>query len=185
MCSLGWGEPSHTKKSLNVATGLLWAHCSTVGSAINRWLGASFFCSWDFEDQRNLCSILSTLAVQLARKYPWFWLSFIWLVQSDPEIIHKFLYNQMKNLIVQPHWTGSSYQQYMAVLQTQLFRAQVLSMQTRWLAKQRTGEPALWMCSRTVHPCSHHPCSHHFQVHWQEEQQFQEAAGLPPMVTGE
>jgi len=32
-------------------------------------LGASFFCSRDFEDRRNLHFIFPTLAVQLARKY--------------------------------------------------------------------------------------------------------------------
>ena len=65
-------------------------------------LGASFFCSRDFEDRRNLQSIFPTLAVQLARRYTEFRSTFIRLVQSDPEIVHESLYNQMKNLIVQP-----------------------------------------------------------------------------------
>ena len=65
-------------------------------------LGASFFCSRDFEDRRSLQSIFPTLAVQLARRYTEFRSTFIQLVQSDPEIVHESLYNQMKNLIVQP-----------------------------------------------------------------------------------
>ena len=65
-------------------------------------LGASFFCSRDFEDRRNLLSIFPTLAVQLARKYTGFRSTFIQLVQSDPEIVHESLYNQLKKLIVQP-----------------------------------------------------------------------------------
>ena len=65
-------------------------------------LGASFFCSRDFEDRSNLQSIFPTLAVQLARRYTQFRSTFIRLVQSDPEIVHESLYNQMKNLIVQP-----------------------------------------------------------------------------------
>ena len=65
-------------------------------------LGASFFCSRDFEDRRNLQSIFPTLAVQLARRYAEFRSTFVQLVQSDPEIVHESLYNQMKNLIVQP-----------------------------------------------------------------------------------
>ena len=65
-------------------------------------LGASFFCSRDFEDRRNLHLIIPTLAVQLARKYPRFRSAFIQLVQSDPEIVHESLYNQMKNLMAQP-----------------------------------------------------------------------------------
>ena len=65
-------------------------------------LGASFFCSRDFEDRRNLQSIFPTLAVQLARRYTQFRSTFIRLVQSDPEIVHESLYSQMKNLVVQP-----------------------------------------------------------------------------------
>ena len=65
-------------------------------------LGASFFCSRDFEDRRNLQSIFPTLAVQLARRYTKFRSTFIRRVQADPEIVHESLYDQMKNLIVQP-----------------------------------------------------------------------------------
>ena len=65
-------------------------------------LGASFFCSRDFEDRRNLRLIFPTLAVQLARKYSEFRSTFIQLVQPDPEVVHESLYGQMKKLIVQP-----------------------------------------------------------------------------------
>ena len=65
-------------------------------------LGASFFCSRDFEDRRSLHLIFPTLAVQLARKYTLFRSAFIELVRSDPDIIHESLYNQLKKLIVQP-----------------------------------------------------------------------------------
>ena len=65
-------------------------------------LGASFFCSRDFEDRSNLQAIFPTLAVQLARRYTQFRSIFIPLVQSDPEIIHESLYGQMKKLIIQP-----------------------------------------------------------------------------------
>ena len=65
-------------------------------------LGASFFCSRDFEDRRNLRSIFPTLAVQLARRYSQFRSIFIQLVQSNPEIVHESLYAQMKKLIIQP-----------------------------------------------------------------------------------
>ena len=43
-------------------------------------LGASFFCSRDFEDRSNLKLIFPTLAVQLARKYPKFRSAFLPLV---------------------------------------------------------------------------------------------------------
>ena len=65
-------------------------------------LGASFFCSRDFEDRRNLQHILPTLAVQLARKNPQFRSAFVRLVQQDPDIAHESLFNQMQKLIVQP-----------------------------------------------------------------------------------
>ena len=65
-------------------------------------LGASFFCSRDFEDRSNLQSIFPTLAVQLARKYPRFRSILVPLIQSDPGISHESLYNQMKKLIVGP-----------------------------------------------------------------------------------
>ena len=65
-------------------------------------LGASFFCSRDFESRSNLQFIFPTLAVQLARKYPRFRSIFIPLVQSDPEVIHESLYSQMSKLVVGP-----------------------------------------------------------------------------------
>jgi len=65
-------------------------------------LGASFFCSRDFSDRRDLHLIFPTLAVQLARRYTKFRSIFIPLVQSDPGIVYESLYNQMKKLIVQP-----------------------------------------------------------------------------------
>jgi len=65
-------------------------------------LGASFFCSRDFEDRSNLHFIFPTLAVQLARKYIEFRLVFVPLARSDPEIAYESLYNQVEKLIVQP-----------------------------------------------------------------------------------
>ena len=65
-------------------------------------LGASFFCSRDFEDRSNLAFIFPTLAIQLARKYPKFRSLFVPLVQSDPDIAHDSLCNQMDKLIVRP-----------------------------------------------------------------------------------
>src|SRR5579872_2904686 len=49
-------------------------------------LGASFFCSRDFEDRSSLQSIFPTLAVQLARKYQKFRSVFVQLVESNPGI---------------------------------------------------------------------------------------------------
>ena len=65
-------------------------------------LGASFFCSRDFEDRSNLEFIFPTLATQLAREYSRFRSIFVPMVERDPGIAHESLYNQMDKLIVQP-----------------------------------------------------------------------------------
>jgi hypothetical protein len=65
-------------------------------------LGASFFCSRDFEDRSNLQFIFPTLAVQLAQRYTEFRSIFVPLAESDPRIAYESLYNQMDKLIVQP-----------------------------------------------------------------------------------
>ncbi|KAF9643731.1 hypothetical protein BDM02DRAFT_3191288 [Thelephora ganbajun] len=65
-------------------------------------LGASFFCSRDFEDRRNLKFIFPTIAVQLARNYAEFRSIFVPLVRSDPETARESLYNQMDKLVVRP-----------------------------------------------------------------------------------
>ena len=65
-------------------------------------LGASFFCSRDFQDRSDLQLIFPTLAVQLARNYTEFRSAFVPLAQSDPGIAHESLYNQMSKLITEP-----------------------------------------------------------------------------------
>ena len=65
-------------------------------------LGASFFCSRDFEERSDLQLIFPTLAVQLARKYTRFRSIFVPLVQSDPGIAHESPHHQMDKLIVRP-----------------------------------------------------------------------------------
>ena len=65
-------------------------------------LGASFFCSRDFEDRSDLQYILPTLAVQLARKYTEVRSIIVPLVCSDPGVVQESLYNQMNKLIVRP-----------------------------------------------------------------------------------
>ena len=65
-------------------------------------LGASFFCSRDFEDRRNLHRIFPTLAFQLAHRYPEFRSILVPLLRSNPDIGHESLFNQMRALIVEP-----------------------------------------------------------------------------------
>jgi hypothetical protein len=65
-------------------------------------LGASFFCSRDFEDRSNLQLIFPTLAVQLARNYTEFRSVFVPLARSNPQIYRESLFDQMDKLIVRP-----------------------------------------------------------------------------------
>ena len=65
-------------------------------------LGASFFCSRGFEDRSSLKLIFPTLAIQLARKYPNFRSSLIPLLQSDPDVVHESLQDQMHKFIIKP-----------------------------------------------------------------------------------
>ena len=72
-------------------------------------LGASFFCSRDFEDRRNLQYIFPTLAFQLAQTYPDFRSSLIPLIQSNPDVVHESLQDQMKKFLINPlHSTSIS-----------------------------------------------------------------------------
>jgi len=65
-------------------------------------LGASFFCSRDFQDKSDLQLIFPTLAFQLAHKYQEFRSVLVPLLQSDPDVVHESLYSQMRKLIVEP-----------------------------------------------------------------------------------
>ena len=65
-------------------------------------LGASFFCSRDFEDRSDLHLIFPTLAFQLAHKFPEFRSVLVPLLQSNPDVAHESLYRQMEKLIVEP-----------------------------------------------------------------------------------
>ena len=65
-------------------------------------LGASFFCSRDFEDRSNLQFIFPTLAFRLAHKYPEFRSYFVSLLRSDPDVVHESLCGQMQKLIAEP-----------------------------------------------------------------------------------
>ena len=65
-------------------------------------LGASFFCSRDFEDRSDLRFIFPTLAFQLAQKYPEFRSHFVSLLRSNPDVAREPLYSQMRKLIVEP-----------------------------------------------------------------------------------
>jgi len=65
-------------------------------------LGASFFCSRDYLDRRELKNIFPTLAYQLACHYPHFQTHIISIIKSDPTLAHTSLISQLENLLVNP-----------------------------------------------------------------------------------
>jgi hypothetical protein len=66
-------------------------------------LGASFFCSQDFDDRSNFQVIFPTLAFQLAHRYPRFREELLKLLRTNPAIGQEFdLDLQMEKLIVGP-----------------------------------------------------------------------------------
>ena len=62
-------------------------------------LGASFFCSRDFEDRSNLQMIFPTLAFQLACQYPHFRKELLEVLKQRPDVGHESLCSQMEKLL--------------------------------------------------------------------------------------
>jgi hypothetical protein len=65
-------------------------------------LGASFFCSRDYLDRRELKNIFPTLAHQLACRYPQFRSHIVASIKKDPTLAHASLISQLENLLVNP-----------------------------------------------------------------------------------
>ena len=65
-------------------------------------LGASFFCSRDFENRSNLRAIFPTLAFQLAYRYPPFRKELLPVLRANPDAGQESLCSQMEKLIVGP-----------------------------------------------------------------------------------
>ena len=65
-------------------------------------LGASFFCSRDFEDRSNIQNIFPTLAFQLACQYPEFRKALLPILKANPETGRESLCSQLENFILGP-----------------------------------------------------------------------------------
>ena len=65
-------------------------------------LGASFFCSRDYLDRKELKNIFPTLSYQLAFRYPAFRTQIIQAVKRDPSVARNSLISQLEDLIVDP-----------------------------------------------------------------------------------
>ena len=65
-------------------------------------LGASFFCSRDFEARRNLQAIFPTIAFQLSYRFPLFREQLLRVLRATPGIGQESLSSQMERVIVGP-----------------------------------------------------------------------------------
>ena len=65
-------------------------------------LGASFFCSRDFEDRSSLHTIFPTITLQLAYQYPQFQKELLKLLRTNLDVGRESLFSQMEKLIVGP-----------------------------------------------------------------------------------
>ena len=68
-------------------------------------LGASFFCSRDFEDRSNIQKIFPTLAFQLACRFPQFREELLPVLRTNPDIERDSLCSQLETLIIGPFKT--------------------------------------------------------------------------------
>jgi hypothetical protein len=65
-------------------------------------LGASFFCSRDFDERSNLRSIFPTLAFQLAHRDPLFRQELLSVLMASPDVGRETLCSQIEKLIIGP-----------------------------------------------------------------------------------
>ena len=65
-------------------------------------LGASFFCSRDFEDRNNLREIFPTLAFQLAHRYPQFREQLVQVLKFNHDVERESLSSQLEKVIIRP-----------------------------------------------------------------------------------
>ena len=65
-------------------------------------LGASFFCSRDFEDRSNLQAIFPTLAFQLAHRYPQFREQLLLVLKANHDVERESLSSQLEKVIIHP-----------------------------------------------------------------------------------
>ena len=66
------------------------------------FLGASFFCSRDYLERKELKHIFPTLAYQLAYRYHSFRSHIISIIKDDPTLAHTSLISQLEKLLVNP-----------------------------------------------------------------------------------
>ena len=102
-----WAKTSHDQ-NVYWLNGLAGTGKSTIAQSFSGMvakegiLGASFFCSRDYLDRRELKRIFPTLAYQLACHYPHFQSHIIRTIKADLTIAHTSLISQLENLLIDP-----------------------------------------------------------------------------------
>ena len=102
-----WSKDKHDKRVFWL-NGLAGTGKSTIAQTFAEMcfadgkLGASFFCSRDFDERSNLRSIFPTLAFQLAHLYPEFRKELLPVLKTSPDVGREALCSQMEKLIVSP-----------------------------------------------------------------------------------
>ena len=109
-----WAEDPQDRRVFWLS-GLAGTGKSTIAQAFSKMvaqngsLGASFFCSQDYLNRRELKNIFPTIAYQLACRYPSFQKQIIQTIKRDPSIASASLISQLKDLIIDPlSWTNIS-----------------------------------------------------------------------------
>jgi NACHT domain len=106
-CIEEW-EVDYTNKRVYWLSGVAGSGKSTIAqtfairSSSSGRLGASFFCSRDFEDRRDIHLIFPTIAYHLAHQNAEYRAHLIPVINSNPDIGYESLEIQLKELIVQP-----------------------------------------------------------------------------------
>jgi hypothetical protein len=99
---------NHKDQNVFWLNGLAGTGKSTIAQSFSdaiaddRFLGASFFCSRDYLDRKELKNIFPTLAHQLACRYPHFRNRIVRIIKEDPTLAHASLISQLENLLVNP-----------------------------------------------------------------------------------
>ena len=103
-----WSKDDDQDKRVFWLNGLVGTGKSTIAQTFAEMcfadgkLGASFFCSRDFDDRSNLRSIFPTLAFQLAHRYPQFRKKLLPVLMANPDVGREVLCSQMEKIIVGP-----------------------------------------------------------------------------------
>ena len=104
---MGWAEDPQEKRVFWL-NGLAGTGKSTIAQTFSQMiahdgsLGASFFCSRDYLDRKELKNIFPTLAYQLACRYTSFRSQIIEIVKKDPSVARNSLISQLQQLIIAP-----------------------------------------------------------------------------------